>query len=443
MSPRGADAAPADGVPDAIRLFELELGGSLSSAGPRCTARRYRRGRVLVRLHGAPVGAIDVDLDDGEPVLESIAVQARRELRTAIDAHLAADGIAAGEELLPSSSPARCEHDRARFAARAPFASVVIATRERPGSLASTLDDLRALRYPRFEVIVVDNAPTTDATLEVVGRYADLLDLHYVREPVPGLAIAHNRGLAAARGEIVAFTDDDVAVDPLWLLELCRGFERSEGVGCVTGLIFPAELETPAQVWLESWVGVNKGYEPKLFDLDGNHPGGWLFPYAAGAFGSGANMAFRTDTIRALGGFDPATGTGTRARGGDDLAAFFTVVAAGHTLMYQPSAIVRHAYRRDLQSLHRQMYNYGAGLGAYLTKVVVDRPGRALDIAWRAPFAVAHALRSRPSRRRGGEDAAVSGLARRERLGMLAGPAGYVIERHRRRSLYAHGVRER
>ena len=440
MSARDAHTAPADEMPDAIRLYELELGGALKPAGPHGPA--HRRGRVLVRLHGAPLGTVDFDLDGGEPTTEAVTDQARRELRAAIDAHLVADGLAPGDELLPSSR-ARCELERKDFEARAPFASVVIATRERPESLATMLDDLRALRYPRFEVIVVDNAPVTDGTREVAERYSDLLDLHYVREPIPGLAIAHNRGLAAARGEIIAFTDDDVVVDPLWLLELCRGFDHSDTVGCVTGLIFPSELETTAQVWLEDWVGVNKGYEQKVFDLNGNHPGGWLFPYAAGAFGSGANMAFRADTIHALGGFDPATGTGTRARGGDDLAAFYTVVEAGHTLVYRPGAIVRHAYRRDLESLHRQMYDYGAGLGAYLTKVVVDRPRRALDIAWRVPFAVAHAIRLRPSRRRGDGPAAVSGLARRERLGMLVGPYGYVIERHRRRNLHVPAARGR
>jgi hypothetical protein len=147
-------------------------------------------------------------------------------------------------------------------------------------------------------------------------------------------------------------------------------------------------------------------------------------------------MAFQTETLRALGGFDPATGTGTRARGGDDLAAFFSIVAAGHTLAYQPAAIVRHAYRRDAESLRRQMYDYGAGLGAFLAKVVVDRPGRALDLARRVPFGVAHALGSRPTGRHGTTPAGPARLATRERLGMLVGPAAYLVERRRRRALY-------
>ena len=242
----------------------------------------------------------------------------------------------------------------------------------------------------------------------------------------------------ATQGEIVAFTDDDVLVDRFWLLELARAFELADDVACVTGLILPAELETAAQVWLEDRVGINKGYEPKLFDLGANRPGGKLFPYAAGLLGSGASMAFRTEALRALGGFDPATGTGTRARGGDDLAAFFSVIAAGHTLVYQPAAILRHAFRRDID-LRAQMYGYGAGLGAFLTKVVVDRPASLLDIAWRVPFGAAHALRSRGSARADTARALTIDLSVRERLGMLAGPAGYLIERRRRRAYYAPG----
>jgi hypothetical protein len=148
-------------------------------------------------------------------------------------------------------------------------------------------------------------------------------------------------------------------------------------------------------------------------------------------------MAFRTDTLRALGGFDPAMGTGSRTRGGDDLAGFFSVLSVGLTLAYQPTAIVRHAHRREAESLRALMFDYGAGLGAFLTKIVVDRPERLFDIAWRVPFGVAHALRARPSRRDGRDGAFITGLAARERLGMLAGVVGYLIERRARRALYA------
>jgi O-antigen biosynthesis protein len=433
---RRSGGGPAQAGFEPVELLELELAERrLRPIGPSGNGHGYQSARVLVRLHGTPLGTVDVDPNGGEISPDAVAERAERELRSAIDAHLRHDGLAAASAL--RTAP-RCVQERLELSARAPFASVVISTRERPDSLAATLDTVLALEYPRFEIVVVDNASTTDGTRDLLrSRYAGVESIRYVREPIPGLAVAHNRGLDEARGEIVAFTDDDVAVDPLWLIELARAFELAGDVACVTGMILPTELETPAQLWLETWIRHSKGYVPRLFDLGPNRPADKLFPYAAGTFGSGANMAFRTDALRAIGGFDPATGTGSRSRGGDDLAGFFSILAAGHTLVYQPSAILRHAYRRDVQSLRTLMFDYGAGLGAFLAKIVVDRPGRLPGIVWRIPFGTAHALRSRPSVGDRGARGPARGLAARERLGMLAGPVGYLIERRRRRALYA------
>jgi glycosyltransferase involved in cell wall biosynthesis len=425
-----------------IKLLDLELcGPEIRPVSSSADDGRHGRARLLVRLHGVPLGEIDLETEHGV-VSAGVAVdRAWDELGDGIAAHLAEDGLLGESQAraaLPRpATPPRCEQERRDFARNAPPASVVIATRDRPEELARTLDDALRLEYPHFEVIVVDNAPATDATRRLVeSRQEGEPRLRYVCEPLAGLAAAHNRGLEAAEGAVVAFTDDDVVIDPFWLVEIARAFELAEDVACVTGLILPAELETPAQLWIEDGVRVNKGHRPKLFDLGSNRPSGKLFPYAAGAFGSGANMAFRAETLRRLGGFDPATGTGTLARGGDDLAAFFTVIAAGHTLAYQPTAVVRHTHRRASEALRTQMYDYGAGLAAFLTKIVVDHPGRLPDIAWRIPFGAAHAVRSRARGPRGRMVGLPDGLVARERLGMLAGPAGYVIERRRRRALY-------
>jgi O-antigen biosynthesis protein len=393
----------------ASAAFEPFLVAELDLADPRIEAidwhasgRSYRRARVLVLLRGTPLGTVDVARG------ESIADHVRQKLGAALAAQLERD-----DEAKSSTS-----------AVDACLATVVIATRERPERLAATLDSVFALDHPRYEVIVVDNAPRTPAARKLVERRrADGLQLRYVREPRPGLALAHNRGLRDARGEIVAFTDDDVDVDSRWLLELARAFEWERDVACVTGLIVPAELETAAQVWLDERVGLNKGYEPRLFDLGRNRPRDTLFPYAAGTFGSGANMAFRTEALRALGGFDPATGAGTRSRGGDDLAAFFGIVASGATIAYQPAAIVRHYHRRDVAGLRRQMFDYGAGLGAYLTKIVVDDPVRLLDLGRRAPHGASHIVGARSS------PSLSNDLAARELAGLLTGPARYFRER--------------
>jgi GT2 family glycosyltransferase len=249
-----------------------------------------------------------------------------------------------------------------------------------------------------------------------------------VREDRPGLARAHNHGLEHVTTDLVAFTDDDVVADPGWVGHLVAAFARDPAVGCVTGLILPLELETPAQEWMEQYSGFSKGLEAKVFDATSRDHGP-LFPYAAGSFGSGANMAFRTDVLRAIHGFDPALGAGTTAKGGDDLAAFFDVIAAGYAVAYEPAAVVHHRHHRTFAALRDQTFGYGAGLTAYLTKTVLDRPARAVDMVLRAPRALHHALSPRSAKNERLPADTPPTLVRRERLGMLAGPGLYLRSR--------------
>ncbi|MFJ9741094.1 glycosyltransferase [Streptomyces sp. NPDC101166] len=344
----------------------------------------------------------------------------------------------------------------------APSTTVVIATRERADRLAHALDSLLAQDHPDFEIVVVDNAPTTDTTRDLVERkYGERV--RHVTEPVPGLAVAHNRGVAAAHGEVVAFTDDDVVADPRWLTELTAPFAADPGLGCVTGLILPARLRTPAQVLLESHGGFAKGFTARTYDPYDPPADEPLFPFAAGRFGSGANMAFRADLLRAVGGFDPATGAGTPARGGDDLYGFVRVLAQGHRLHYTPLALVWHHHRETWRDLENQAYGYGAGLTAYLTALLVNRPSLLPAFLARLPRGLAHARTLTAGREAeaetqartgagGGAHAAASAgeeagarsapgghderthdwprrLSRLQRRGMLYGPVGYLRAR--------------
>jgi hypothetical protein len=140
-------------------------------------------------------------------------------------------------------------------------------------------------------------------------------------------------------------------------------------------------------------------------------------------------MAFSLDALKRMGGFDPALGAGTRARGGDDLAAFLDVLLCGYGLVYEPAAVVRHSHPRDYQALRRQVYGYGVGLTAYLTKTLIDRPRLIGQIAHRLPRALAHGLSSRSSRNSRRPADYPRELARRERLGMIAGPISYLRSR--------------
>jgi GT2 family glycosyltransferase len=401
----------------------------------------YRCVRALVRLHGRPLGVVDLDLAPGERDGDALAKQVWAALRHEIRDHLRRDGLpsaqAPGAQGLPGPALPACRQRRARLLADAPFASVVVATHERPESLRICLDALEALEYPAFEVIVVDNAPRTAATAELVARVRGSSDrIRYTREPRAGLAAAHNRGLVAANGEIVAFTDDDVVVDPDWLAELVAALRADERVACATGLIVASELETREQVWQDAYWRFDKGFERHVFDLHSDPRHSALHPYAVGGFGSGANMAFRTSVLRELGGFDPALGAGGPAFGGDDLAAFFDVIAAGHRLVYEPAAVVYHRHRKDYAALRAQAYGYGVGLTAYLTRLLVERPQRVADLARRAPQGLAYALGPRSPKNAKKHPEYPRELTWLERRGMVYGPFAYVRGRWERRALY-------
>ncbi|MFF5182937.1 glycosyltransferase [Streptomyces sp. NPDC000345] len=398
--------------PVQVAELELEDGGGVRP-GPGSPPVTHGEVFVLVRRGGRPVGTLLGHVPEGADPRAVLAGAA---------AHLAA-----------APAPA------VRGSAVVP-ATVVVATRERPEQLARALDSLLAQDHPDFGIVVVDNAPVTDATRDLVTRkYAERV--RYLTEPVPGLAVAHNKGVEAARGGVIAFTDDDVVADPRWLTELTAPFAADPGLGCVTGLILPARLRTPAQVLLESHGGFAKGFAPCTYDPADPPADEPLFPFTAGRFGSGASMAFRTDVLRAVGGFDPATGAGTPARGGDDLYGFVRVLAQGHRLHYTPYALVWHHHRETWRDLETQAYGYGAGLTACLTALLVNRPGLLPAFLARLPRGLAYARTLTASREAGpATDGAPGGhddrthawparLSRLQRRGMLYGPLGYLRAR--------------
>jgi GT2 family glycosyltransferase len=310
-------------------------------------------------------------------------------------------------------------------------ASVVVATCNRPRELSSCLRSLLAQTHPPALVVVVDDAPGGDHTPAVVARYAQRGPLRYVEGPRLGLAAAHNRGLREVATPLVAFTDDDVVADEHWLQRLVEAFTSAPDVGCVTGKIVPYELVTRSQELLEGYAGYDKGATRCVFDLCANRPTDPLFPFAAGKLGSGANMAFSRAALIDQGGFDPALGAGTRARGGDDLSAFFEVLQRGHSLVYEPMAIVRHRHSRDPRALKRSVYGYGVGLTAYLTKCVLDRPRLLGSATRRLPAAASYVFSTASTKNARLPAGYPPALVRLERLGMLAGPFAYVASRRK------------
>ena len=208
----------------------------------------------------------------------------------------------------------------------------------------------------------------------------------------------------------------------------------------MTGLVVPAELETPAQIFFEqSGSGLDRGYAALTFERAGRFQirrrnldeGSERVHslYEMGELGLGSNMAFRTDALRDAGAFDEALGTGTPTRGGEDLAILVALLDDGHRLGYEPAAIVHHTHRASIEDLERQLYGYGLGFTAMLTAVALRRPRHFFGLASVVP-AWLRSLRDPDSAKLANRtDDFPSELGGTELRGMLAGPVAYLRAR--------------
>jgi GT2 family glycosyltransferase len=374
-----------------------------------------------------------------------LLVRAGRHTRGFVELPVVAGGVegAALASAITSLPPAPTERDGA--AAAVPI-SVVLCTRDRPEPLRMALTSLLALEYPgEYEILVVDNASRTSATADMVATL-DPGRVRLVSEPRPGLARARNAGVLAARHPYVAFTDDDVLVDRWWLKGLAHGFARTCAgpVACVTGIVPSGEVRSRSQLYFERRVWWSSTVTPDQFSLRRPPADEPLFPFRVGRYGTGANFAVRRDVLLSLGGFDEALGVGSPTGGGEDIDIFVRVIAAGHALCYEPSAVVWHRHRADDDALLVQARGYGLGLGAWLTVVASDRR-MAPQALRRAVRAARHLLittrvdiGTEAGRADDGATAYSAGLRRAELLSVLRGPLALLSARRsgaRRRPL--------
>lgn len=413
--------APRRGAFRPVQMIDLDVG---AAPGPLRTdlgpdQQPYARAQLLLRDGHRPLGVRVVDAPDGQVPAEVV----RRTV-----AEVCAGAPRGLDRPWPPTWPAPDDM---------PSVTVLVATRDRPSALARCLESLARVDYPRLSVLVVDNTLTGDQARGVVDNAAqDGLDVRWMREPIPGLATAHNAAMDALGGDIVAITDDDVEVDPSWVHAIVDTFALHPDAGMVTGLIYPARLDNEVQARVEG-AGLGKGFLPRRFDLFEHRDADPLFPLAVGACGSGANMAFRRTALQEIGGFDLALGAGSPSRGGDDLAAIHDVLLHGLAVVYQPAAIVRHHHPSDPTSLARQAYGYGCGLGAYLMRCAVEDPG-GLRALVRALGPGVRRLLQQETVDRGVGAGRRRGHAVRHLLGLLAGPAGYLRGRRRARRIAPH-----
>lgn len=268
-----------------------------------------------------------------------------------------------------------------------PNVSVILPTYNRAALLRSAIGALlqQTAAADTYEIVVVDNN-STDGTADLLASIDDGR-LRAIREPRQGLSFARNSGLAAARGAIVALTDDDVETPRDWIASIAAALAARPDVDAVGGRVLPAwPDDKPRWLTREHWAPLalqDHGDADRVFDR--STPVGLI----------GANVAFRRDVFERIGAFSPRV---QRVRDGvgstEDHELLDRLYAAGGKALYSPRIVA-------------------------MTRVPRERCARAYHRRWHAGHGFFHALmRSQPDHlvRSAAADAArwVACVARRD-----------------------------
>ncbi|WP_404786458.1 glycosyltransferase [Altericista sp. CCNU0014] len=343
-----------------IKVVDIELSQPVPTFDG---LEKYMGLQGLVRLHGVPLGYVKAPVSLGRCTAATLSKLILEQHSWAIISQLLKNGLASPQRSGDLKLEDLINLPPVEYVGEWPLVTVAVCTRDRPDDMRLCLEAISKLDYPHLDILVVDNAPTSDSTEKVVQHYTNA---RYVCEPRPGLDWARNRAILEARGEVIAYTDDDVIVDSGWVKALARVFAQNPDVMAVTGLVVPYELEMEPQVLFEMYGGFGRGFQRKWRRVDKGSKMPWGL-LGTGQFGAGANMAYRRCVFDDIGYFDPAMDVGTVTNGGGDLEMYFRVLKEGHTLVYEPNAIVRHRHRQDYAKLRTQIANNGIGLYSYFT----------------------------------------------------------------------------
>lgn len=229
--------------------------------------------------------------------------------------------------------------------ARYPKVSVVVASYNGARTLKPCLESLQQLHYPDYEIVLVDDGSKdeTQKIVEEVQRRAQggapcppIANIRH--EKNFGLSVARNTGIAAATGEIVAFTDSDCRADEDWLYYLAGSLEGSEFVGMGGPNLLPPEDSRVATAVMVSPGGPA---HVMVTDREAEH-----IP--------GCNMAFYKRALEGIGGFDPIF-----TKAGDDVDVCWRVQQTGCKIGFSPSAFVWHYRRSTMGAYLKQQEGYG------------------------------------------------------------------------------------
>jgi len=262
-------------------------------------------------------------------------------------------------------------------------ASIIVCTVDRLTDLGLCLESLQRFRPAIADILVVNNGPHFAAVEEVAKRH----DARAITEPQRGVSRARNAGIRAAKGNILAFLDDDSVADPNWLPLLLTPF-RDPQVLAVAGSILAQTLADPVS---RAFDDLHRAQFPESQQtLEGNAEKN-SFPMRAALVGN-ANMAIRREAFDRFGCFDTRLGRGTRIGSGEEPDLFLRVLLGRAKIVVEPRARILHRPSTEWRAVRRWAFQSGCAHTAILTKYFLHEPGLRREILRYA----ASRLRRRP-----------------------------------------------
>ncbi|MGV7223630.1 MAG: glycosyltransferase [Nitrospinales bacterium] len=236
-----------------------------------------------------------------------------------------------------------------------PFFSIIVPTYNRPRKIALCLEALSRINYPhsRFEVIVVDDGSRPPVQTHT-SPFFDKMNLTVITQENAGPSLARNVGAKCAKGDFLAFTDDDCMPASDWLQTLSLRFKVSPGcaiVGRSVNALEESVYDTASQMLIE--------YLHAYYNQD---PG-------QACFITSNNLSLPTKQFEAVGGFD----TIFLNAGGEDREFCEHLRHHGYRIIYAPEVVVHHSHGLTFSSFWRQQFNYGRGAFLFRQKCFQNR----------------------------------------------------------------------
>lgn len=269
--------------------------------------------------------------------------------------------------------------------------SIIVCTFNRAYALQPCLDSIAAAIAAApgsdAEIVVVNNN-STDDTKAVLEQWAGAcaIPVQLILEAKKGLAAARNCGIRAARGDIIAFTDDDCRMRPAYVSDLLRHYAMDQEAVMRGGRI---ELGDPTDLPLT----IKTDLEPMRWDRSAPAARHALM---GGECIAGCNMAMPRAVIDKLGPFDEKLGAGARIPGGEDTDYFLRAYLAGVPIVYVPDMVIDHWHgRKSPQQANRLVRNYSTANGALYAKYLFRAPSVCRGLYWDIRNALKELFRGR------------------------------------------------